>query len=195
MLLERYGVVTRELANRDGARFAWRRLFPALRVMELAGEVVSGAFFEELSGPQFALPQAAQCFTDLATQPGAGANLWLSALDPICPSGLGLSWPGAELPHRRAGNHIALVDGEPMLLSQAGGERLRFLCAPEDPAVVRAWQLFAAGCRARGRVTLKQINDAPARSSPYLAALPAADCGLALHSDHRQCYLEPSAIA
>ena len=58
ILLDRYGVISREIANREGGVFRWAALFRALRIMELSGEIVSGLFFNGLSGPQFAAPAA-----------------------------------------------------------------------------------------------------------------------------------------
>ena len=77
VLLDRYGIVCREVANRDHPALRWNQVFPALRMMELAGEVISGYFFEALSGPQFADPQA------LRQLAGAAPSWtgWLSSLD------------------------------------------------------------------------------------------------------------------
>src|SRR5947207_4821986 len=58
VLLERYGIVARELALLDTTLLPWRVLYEVLSRMELAGEVRRGYFVEGLSGAQFALPEA-----------------------------------------------------------------------------------------------------------------------------------------
>src|SRR5205085_1177228 len=56
LLLERYGVIARELALMDERLPPWRVLYEVLSRLELAGEVRRGYFVEGLSGAQFALP-------------------------------------------------------------------------------------------------------------------------------------------
>src|SRR6185369_7494209 len=65
-LLDRYGVVARELALLDPALPPWRILYEVLSRMELADEVRRGYFVEGLSGAQFALADAARLLHDLA---------------------------------------------------------------------------------------------------------------------------------
>jgi hypothetical protein len=40
-LLDRYGVIFRELIAREVTAFTWRELFQSLRLMELSGEVIA----------------------------------------------------------------------------------------------------------------------------------------------------------
>jgi len=183
VLLERYGVLCRELANREGEAYKWRNLFGALRVMELAGEVVSGAFFEEFSGPQFATPGAVREFTAQWTP----RDVFLSALDPISPSGMGLAWPEATLPHRRAGNHLVLVDGKLVACSENNGSRLRFITPPDSKATVKACALLRGLKRIGARIAVKEINGEPARKSVYLRGL---EQHFDIHSDHKGVFLE-----
>ena len=189
-LLDRYGIVCRELANRELTnggfqRFRWRDLFSALRVMELSGEVVAGAFFEKLSGPQFATPSALRTFgEDFRTR-----DVWLSALDPMSPSGMGIDWPEHSLPHRRVGNHMALVRGELALFSENSGARLNFLQGPDTKASQKACNLLTNLCRTVPRIALKEINSQPARKSPYLKIL---EQHFDVHGDHKGLFLEKS---
>ena len=53
LLLNRYGVVFRELVLREAGPLRWREVFRSLRLMELSGEVVSGRFFAGVPGPQY----------------------------------------------------------------------------------------------------------------------------------------------
>ena len=53
LLLDRYGLLFRELLQREAAPFRWAVLFRSLRLMELSGEVQAGRFFHGMPGPQF----------------------------------------------------------------------------------------------------------------------------------------------
>ncbi len=181
MLLERYGVLCRELANREGGSLRWAALFRALRLLELAGEVVAGHFFEGLSGPQFALPAALGALSDRDSTP---ADFWCAAADPASPCGLALDWP--ELPQRRPRNYLAFRQGVLTLVIENGGRRLTFHCPPaavDDRLLAPIAHLLA---RER-RLTIEQINDAPARTSPYRE--PLSGIGR-VAADHRVLHLE-----
>lgn len=182
ILLDRYGFVTREAANREGGTLRWAALFPALRVMELSGEVVSGLFFESFSGPQFALPQAVRHLERLNR---AEATFWISALDPASPCGLGLGMEG--LPQRRHGNHLGYFEGELAVVSEAFARRLTIRLDVDDPGLDALLPNLARICAARKRLATETINGEPARSSPYLAALSRH---LATVADHKGVYLE-----
>ena len=118
VLLDRYGIVNRDIAAREGGVFRWRDLFRALRVMELSGEVVAGLFFEDLAGPQFALPAATRELGRLKID--RQATFWVNAVDPIAPTGLGLDWEA--LPRRRAQNHLGFHAGELAFIVENGGK-------------------------------------------------------------------------
>ncbi|MEM7079506.1 MAG: DEAD/DEAH box helicase [Pseudomonadota bacterium] len=189
LLLERYGFVCRELVNREarqpgGQAWRWRHAFRALRVMELSGEVIAGHFFEGLGTPQFAPPKILQQLRN--HQPPQ--TWWLAAYDPAAPCGLGLDWP--ELNQRKLGNYLAFHADALALTVSANGKQLHYHLDPEHPAIdaVNGLLHYLVNGR-RQRLTLHTINDLPARASPYLAAL---ERGLAVSSDHRAVYLEPS---
>ncbi|MDE0658182.1 MAG: DEAD/DEAH box helicase [Gammaproteobacteria bacterium] len=182
LLLDRYGVLTREHANREGGAFRWTSVFPALRVMELSGEVVAGLFFDELSGPQFALPEAVRRLERLRKP---GASFWISALDPAAPCGLGLGL--AELPQRRIANHLGYYEGSLALVSENHGRRLAILLEPDDPGLDVLLPNLVVLCRRRKRLSPQTINGEPARNSPYLVPLSRH---LAVGKDHKGVYLE-----
>ena len=182
LLLDRYGILTREHANREGGLFRWSAIFSALRLMELSGEVVAGLFFEGLSGPQFALPEAVRRFERL--QPSR-ATFWVSALDPVAPSGLGLGRD--DVPHRRMGNHLGYFEGCLAVVSENYARRLTILLDPDDPGLDSLLPNLAALVRRRKRLTPETINGEPARGSPYLSALARH---VAVVKDHKGVYVE-----
>ena len=182
LLLDRYGILTREHANREGGPFRWSAVFPALRLMELSGEVVAGLFFEEMSGPQFALPEAVRRLERLARSHG---TFWISAHDPVAPCGLGLALP--EVPHRRAGNHLGYCEGSLALVSEHFARRLTIRLDPDHPGLDSLFPNLAVLCRRRKRLSPETINDEPARNSPYLSALARH---VAVVKDHKGVYFE-----
>ena len=60
MLLQRYGVVFRDLLQREANAPKWRDLVRMLRRLEARGEVRGGRFVHGFSGEQFALPEAVE---------------------------------------------------------------------------------------------------------------------------------------
>src|SRR5439155_18080503 len=77
VLLNRYGIVGRELALLDELMPSWRVLYEVLSRLELAGKVRRGYFVEGMSGAQFALPEAARMLQELALPSTASAPVLL----------------------------------------------------------------------------------------------------------------------
>ena len=182
ILLDRYGVITSELANREINCLRFGRLFKALRVMELAGEVTQGLFIEGLSGPQFISPRALARLQQKEKPP---THFWCNALDPISPCGLGVDWP--ELPQRRAQNYLSFYKGELALVIENNGSRLHFYIDPQDNALDRILEPCVHITKFTGKLTVKTINGEPATTSPYLAAISRV---LKKRKDHRNVYFE-----
>jgi len=170
ILLERYGIVTREVAAREGGVFAWQQVFGALRLLELAGEVTSGLFFKGLSGPQFALPEAIEVFRD--SELLASQVRWCSALDPMSPAGLDVRFQGAAAPRRLAGNHL-LFSGNKLLASwSASGTQVTFSGNEFSAAESEALRAFAIHLlHSRGTLTLRKVNGASPLRSEHLKLL------------------------
>ncbi len=165
VVLERRGIVSRELTQREGNNYRWRNIFRALRLMELAGEVVSGLFLEDLSGPQFALPESLELMRNL---PKTGAQ-WISSYDPRCPCGLGLGWE--ELPVRRIGNFLGLYDGVPICWTSSNGWKLKVFVKPDDPRLNKLFKTIKVVDTRDNFLTISQINGEEARFSPYFPKL------------------------
>lgn len=184
LLLDRYGVITRELANRESGVMRWSQLFKALRVMELSGEVLQGHFIDGLSGPQFiarrALNRLMQPTVDQTT-------VWFSALDAVSPCGLALDWP--ELPQRRVGNFLAFHAGKLALVIENHGKRLQFHIDAEDNAIDQILAPVVHLAKTRGQVRVDTINAEPVRTSAYRPAIARI---LAQRSDHKHVWFEQS---
>jgi ATP-dependent Lhr-like helicase len=124
LLLERYGVLTREQVAAEGVVGGFSGLYGALSELETLGACRRGYFVEGLGGAQFALPGAVE---RLRTRPGDGepTTLVLAAVDPAQPYGAVLPWPRREgqsrRPARVAGAYVVLVESEPVLYLERGG--------------------------------------------------------------------------
>lgn len=170
VLLDRYGIVNKEIANREKASFGWQQVFQALRLLELSGEVTSGLFFAGLSGPQFALPEAVEIFRDTALV--EGQVRWCSALDPISPTGLDITLEGVTMPKRLSGNHLLISGNRALACWSASGTKVAFAdgeYASHEISELRA--LAAHLVRTRGTITLRQVNGSSPLRSKHLKLL------------------------
>ncbi|HEV2999675.1 MAG TPA: DEAD/DEAH box helicase [Solirubrobacteraceae bacterium] len=154
LLLERYGVVTREQVLAEGFPGGFAMLYDSLGQLETLGVCRRGYFVEGLGGAQFALPGAVERLR--AQRDGEGTALVLAATDPAQPYGASLPWPKRrdderKRPARAAGAYAVLVDAEPVLYVERGGRALQTLVPDADPRVRPAFEALADFVRA-GRI-------------------------------------------
>lgn len=98
-LLDRWGVLFRELLKRERLEGRWRPLQLALRRLEMRGEVVGGQFVSTFPGEQFALPAAVEALRRLRRDgegSAAADPLTIGPADPLNLSGILL--PGPRIP-------------------------------------------------------------------------------------------------
>ncbi len=85
-LLQRYGVVFRDLLAREssnGCWGSWRNLLAIYRRLEARGEIRGGRFVNGFVGEQFALPEAVQRLRELRRGQAATSEILLAAADPL----------------------------------------------------------------------------------------------------------------
>jgi ATP-dependent Lhr-like helicase len=113
LLLQRYGVVFRDLLVRESVVLSWRDLLVTYRRLELKGDVRGGRFVNGFTGEQFALPEAVESLRAMRKSSSAvGAQeIKISASDPLNLSGVIL--PGPRVPAIPA-NFIVFRDGLPV---------------------------------------------------------------------------------
>src|SRR3954452_23593651 len=83
VLLERYGVVFRELLMRESMLPRWRDLLISFRRLEDRGEIRGGRFISGFIGEQFALPVAVESLRAMKSIPSSGEIITISAADPL----------------------------------------------------------------------------------------------------------------
>jgi ATP-dependent helicase Lhr and Lhr-like helicase len=108
MLLNRYGVVFRDLLARESILPKWRELLIAFRRLEDRGEVRGGRFVSGFIGEQFALPIAVESLRAMRNAPTSGETVTVSAADPL--NLVGIIVPGERVP-AISGNTVSFRDG------------------------------------------------------------------------------------
>jgi ATP-dependent helicase Lhr and Lhr-like helicase len=137
LLLERYGVLTREQVLAEGVTGGFSILYGALTELETLGVCRRGYFVEGLGGAQFALPGAVERLR-AGRSDSDGTTLVLAAVDPAQPYGAALAWPRREGQTRRcarvAGAYVVFVASEPVLYLERGGRGIVTLADGRHPA-------------------------------------------------------------
>ncbi|MDX6672103.1 MAG: ATP-dependent helicase Lhr and Lhr-like helicase, partial [Solirubrobacteraceae bacterium] len=172
LLLERYGIVTREQVLAEGMPGGFSSLYDSLAALETLGVCRRGYFVEGLGGAQFALPGAVERLRagrDVSEEP----PLVLSAVDPAQAYGAALPWPKRDgetrRPQRVAGAYVVLAGAEPVLYVERSGKSALTFIDPSDPRLRAAFEALAEQVRAGRvkRVALERIDGESILGSPY----------------------------
>jgi ATP-dependent Lhr-like helicase len=171
LLLDRYGILFRELVQNELPVFSWSNIFRALRLMELSGEVLTGYFFHGVPGPQFISPRA---FGMLRGKLPRDAVYWVAATDPASVCGLGLDALRGKLTRRTAGSHLVFHGHRIVLESRRSGKTLVFYVPASAPDLQRYLGLFHhmlnRTFQPMRRVVVEKINGVDAARSPHADA-------------------------
>lgn len=108
MLLNRYGVVFREVLTREAILPRWREVLMALRRLEDRGEIRGGRFVAGFLGEQFALPVAVESLRATRDQQSASETITISAADPL--NLVGIIVPGDRVP-AISGHFVSFQNG------------------------------------------------------------------------------------
>ena len=200
-LLERYGVLTREMALAEGAEGGFAGVYPVLKALEERGQVRRGYFVDGLGAAQFAKPGAVDLLraagrTGDGSEAGSEADplhrhampwepaspaadapdeLVLAATDPAQPYGAALPWPESTgHPARAVGAYVVLIDGTACAYLERGGTSvLTFPGAAEH----ERWPSVLAELVRTGRVRrlrVQSVDGVSVASSPAVDELTAA---------------------
>ena len=110
-LLFRYGVVFRDLTQRENFAVPWREVLRALRRMEARGQIRGGRFVAGVYGEQYARPEAVESLRKVRRTEKTGELVRVSAVDPL--NLAGVVTPGPRIPavHTKS---LLLRDGVPL---------------------------------------------------------------------------------
>jgi ATP-dependent Lhr-like helicase len=177
LLLRRWGILCRPLLEQEDPAFSWSRLLPAMRRMELAGELTAGRFFAGVNSLQFASPGIAG---ELEEAENCRALFWMNAADPASLAGLDLESPpgsaGARLPARSRNNRLYYRGADLLALSVKNGKELEIFISPQDPAAGDLAAMIKATGRGQGekKPVIEKINKAAAARSEWAELFTAA---------------------
>ena len=172
LLLDRYGILFRELLQREWPVLRWSNVFRVLRIMELSGEVMAGLFFHGIPGPQFISHRA---FRRLQRKLPEDVIYWINATDPASLCGIQLDSVRGMLPARVATTHLVYRGNRLIVVSKRNGKDLTFNVPPDDPSLpeymVSLRHLLTRKFQPMKRVSIETINCEKATHSPYIPAL------------------------
>ena len=175
-LLERHGILAREMLGLESTHISWSEISFALRRLEYGGAIRRGWFVRSLSGEQYAMPEAVEMLhASRNLIPAREKPIALSAIDPANPygaviPGCGISRESGNVIVLRAGHVIAGLQGRAMI---TGGEG-----EVDDESFGAA---VAALMTLKPRITLDSIDGVAALESPRVGILAA----MRFHSDGR----------
>jgi len=198
VMLDRYGVVSRECAAAEDIPGGFAPLYKVLKEMEDQGRVRRGYFVEGLSGAQFAhvgaVDRLRACRQD-AEERDRPVTLddivILPVMDPANPYGALTAWPDTAdpehaRPRRIAGSWVLLARGRPVLyVAQRGRSVLSFPASIRDaagalPAALTALRHLPRAGR-RGALVIDKIDGKAAAESALLGAF----CDAGYQLDYR----------
>ncbi|MGD0671841.1 MAG: DEAD/DEAH box helicase [Candidatus Binatus sp.] len=175
-LLERHGILAREMLGLESTHISWSEIAPALRRLEYSGAIARGWFVRSISGEQYALPEAVEMLRAARTLiPAREKPVALSAIDPANPygavvAGCGIAREAANVVVIRAGRVIAGLQGRALITAGEG--------AADDESFSAA---VAAILALKPRITIDSIDGVAALQSPRVGILAA----MRFHSDGR----------
>lgn len=217
-LLDRYGVVTRDIALAAGVPGGLSMLYPVLRAMEEAGDLARGMFVEGMGPAQFAQRETVEALRAFARPADTSAPASLVALpadDPACLFGAGIPWPDvawdaageapaadsalvAARPSRREGALVVVADGAPVLwaaprlkslLAFSADEKLLEAAVAALVASVRAALKREGASAARRKIVVEHFNGRDVLATPAASWLQSA--GLVRLPDGFRLYASP----
>ena len=217
-LLDRYGVVTRDIALAAGVPGGLSVLYPVLKAMEEAGDLARGMFVEGMGPAQFAQRETVEALRAFARPADTSAPASLVALpadDPACLFGAGIPWPDvawntagqapaadsalvAARPSRREGALVVVADGAPVLwaaprlkslLAFSADEKLLEAAVAALVASVRAALKREGAPAARRKIVVEHFNGRDVLATPAASWLQGA--GLVRLPDGFRLYASP----
>ncbi|MEW6441338.1 MAG: DEAD/DEAH box helicase [bacterium] len=176
VLLARYGVLFRELLANELPPLRWPSLLRTLRLMELAGEVLAGHFFQGIPGLQFCSHEAFRLLEGALPEETV---YWMNAADPASMCGTDLEELKGALPPRLSTTHLVFHGRRLVVVSKRSGAELEIRVQPDHPQLhdFLGFMKVVVGRRFAPlrHLRVETVNGGAALESPYAGAL--ADFG------------------
>lgn len=174
-LFLRYGVLFRQLLVRETGPLSWNSVFSTLRLMELSGECVSGYFFDNIRGIQFASWDALRKLNEPLDKKHI---YWMNCTDPASLSGIKVDALKGQYPNRLKTNHMVFRGDKPLLFSKRNGRELDFFTDENDGDSLESLSFFkvllSREFKPLKSIKVEIVNGVPASESPYKDVLKQA---------------------
>jgi ATP-dependent Lhr-like helicase len=169
LMLERYGIVTRETVLAEGIPGGFSSLYGELSNLEMLGTARRGYFVEGLGGAQFALAGAVERLRGLPRRDD-DEYLILAATDPAQPYGAALPWPKraeGRRPARTAGAYVLLRNGNPVVYVERGGKGIVRLIELEGEELTAAITELASAAQEKliPKLGIERVDGEPVMGS------------------------------
>ncbi|MDR0502984.1 MAG: DEAD/DEAH box helicase [Treponema sp.] len=175
LLLRRWGILCRPLLEHESGAFSWSKLLPAMRRMELAGELVTGRFFAGIKSLQFASPSIA---AELLQADNFGGIYWMNAADPASLAGVEIEGLGYSLCARIAGSRLYYRGARLIAVSAKNGRDLQINMENSDPDMAELISLLklprTRSALPENKISVEKINGQDAAYSGYAACFKEA---------------------
>jgi ATP-dependent Lhr-like helicase len=191
VLLDRYGVLTREAVHAEGIAGGFSAVYDVLKAMEDRGRARRGYFLAGRGATQFALPGADDRLRAARDGGDAPRTFVLAATDPANPYGASLPWPsrGGEAeqerrPQRAAGALAVMHDGALVGWLARGAESLLTFLPRDEAEREKAADALATALAGlvdsgeRRALLVVTIDGEPAAGSGLRGALERAGFGV-----------------
>ena len=191
-LMERYGVVTREIVHSEGITGGFSAVYEVYKAMEEGGRIRRGYFIAGQGATQFALPGADERLRGLREDPQDEITLIISATDPANPYGAAVPWPSPSTDggredgkgsadvgsraQRAAGARVILRNGVLVAWLSKGEKNLMTFLPAMEPERTHAAESIA--------ITLSQLVSSGKRRAVFLTTIdgePAEESAIAIH--------------
>lgn len=155
-LLERYGIIFKDLLNRETASPPWHALVPIYRRLELRGEIRGGRFVDRVAGEQYALAEAVDSLRRLRREKGRNQWVVVSAADPLNLSGVLNDGPRITA---AAANRLLLRDAKILAVSSGNGIEFFEELSPEFKSQAERILKLSGTLQLRNDI-LRELNSA-----------------------------------
>ncbi|MDR2596419.1 MAG: DEAD/DEAH box helicase [Treponema sp.] len=168
LLLDRWGVLCRPLLLHEAPVFSWSKLLPAMRRMELAGELIAGRIFAGINSLQFASPSV---IAELERAETFDGFYWMNAADPASPAGLEIEGLGYSLCARNSSSKLYFKGAALIALSAKNSREIQIFMEADDSNLIKLIELFKLPHTRKvlpeNKILIEKINGQSAAESVY----------------------------
>jgi ATP-dependent Lhr-like helicase len=175
LLINRWGILCRPLFSSSSPPFTWSGLLPAMRRMELSGELVVGRFFSGINSLQFATPAVIK---ELENAESFDGIYWMNAADPASPAGLDIEGLDPRISGRLSANRLYFRGEQLIAVSNRNGKEIQIFIDQDDPGITVLIDLIKIPRTRKvlpeGKISVETINGEQASLSGYTPAFKTA---------------------